>query len=187
MLGINSGACGLSPNWVESKIKEAKSIVSQPKPPSEEHIARVCHEANRAYCIALGDVSHLPWDSAPEWQRESAIEGVKKHLENGYLEPRQSHDLWMSHKLRDGWTYGPVKDVRLKQHPSLLPYDELPLSEKYKDFLFSAVCATFGQYYREYQEALRVLDEWSQLEEQKKLKTAAAIQEILDCENQVLS
>ena len=40
-----------------------------------EDIARICHEANRAYCKAFGDDSHLPWDSAPQWQRESAIMG----------------------------------------------------------------------------------------------------------------
>jgi hypothetical protein len=40
-------------------------------------IARVCHEVNRAYCTSLGDESQLPWDSAPQWQKDSAINGVR--------------------------------------------------------------------------------------------------------------
>ena len=43
-------------------------------------IARVCHEANRAYCINLGDTSQSSWDEAPEWQRISANTGVNFHL-----------------------------------------------------------------------------------------------------------
>lgn len=39
-------------------------------------IARVCHEVNRAYCAALGDLSQPPWADAPEWQRKSALNGV---------------------------------------------------------------------------------------------------------------
>jgi hypothetical protein len=38
--------------------------------------ARAAHEANRAYCLALGDETQAPWHDAPDWQKESAIEGV---------------------------------------------------------------------------------------------------------------
>lgn len=44
---------------------------------SIQGIARVCHEANRGYCISMGDKSQLPWDEAPAWQRGSAVQGVK--------------------------------------------------------------------------------------------------------------
>lgn len=42
-----------------------------------EQIARVAHEVNRAYCKALGDDSQEVWELAPQWQRDSAIVGVK--------------------------------------------------------------------------------------------------------------
>ena len=45
-------------------------------------VARVAHEVNRAYCAALGDVSQLQWDEAPEWQKKSAITGVKFNIDN---------------------------------------------------------------------------------------------------------
>lgn len=45
-----------------------------------EACARAAHEANRAYCLALGDTSQLPWEEALGWQRDSAIKGVHKDL-----------------------------------------------------------------------------------------------------------
>jgi hypothetical protein len=44
-----------------------------------------------------------------------------------------SHDIWASQRIQDGWTYGPTRDDALKQHPSLVPYDELPEAEKVYD------------------------------------------------------
>jgi len=45
-----------------------------------EACARAAHEANRAYCLAIGDVSQTSWDDAPEWQRSSARNGVADAL-----------------------------------------------------------------------------------------------------------
>ncbi len=44
-----------------------------------EQIARVAHEVNRAYCQALGDNSQPAWEDAPQWQRDSAMLGVKPY------------------------------------------------------------------------------------------------------------
>lgn len=105
-------------------------------------IARICHEANRAYCIAVGDNLQPPFDNAPEWQKDSAIKGVEAHLSNS-LSPRESHELWLSHKESEGWVYGPVKDVDNKQHPCMVSYDELPEEQQLKDKLFSAIVGVF--------------------------------------------
>ena len=45
----------------------------------------------------------------------------------------------MEHKIEQGWRLGPVKDETRKEHPSMVPYDELPLEEKVKDYLFRGV------------------------------------------------
>ena len=55
-------------------------------------IAEVCHEANRAYCRTLGDFSQPAWVDAPEWQRNSAINGVNFHVDNPGSLPSASHD-----------------------------------------------------------------------------------------------
>jgi len=41
--------------------------------------ARIAHEANRVWCAENGDNSQPSWDNAPDWQRESAINGVTFH------------------------------------------------------------------------------------------------------------
>jgi hypothetical protein len=86
-------------------------------------IARVCHEANRAYCISLGDTSQKPWDDAPDWQKESARLGVNLHL-SGDHGPEASHKSWSEQKIRDGWVYGPTKDEVNKTHHCLVDFSE---------------------------------------------------------------
>lgn len=46
---------------------------------------------------------------------------------------RNSHELWAAERLKHGWTYGPTRDDVAKKHPCLVPYEELPDSEKQYD------------------------------------------------------
>lgn len=104
-----------------------------------EQIAQVAHEVNRAYCQAIGD-EYLPtWDLAPTWQKESMINGVKLHQQNPDTTPEQSHENWLKQKEVEGWVYGHKKDLATKQHPCLVPYAELPASQKAKDYLFKTI------------------------------------------------
>ena len=43
------------------------------------------------------------------------------------------HDVWAVGRIADGWTYGETKDAAKKKTPLLVPYCELPESEKYYD------------------------------------------------------
>lgn len=43
------------------------------------------------------------------------------------------HEVWSQNRMKDGWTYGPVRDDSNKKHPCLIPYEELPESEKEYD------------------------------------------------------
>jgi hypothetical protein len=105
----------------------------------EQLIARVAHEINRAYCASLGDTSQPAWADAPEWQKDSAINGVRMHLANPDAGPDDSHKSWMTEKLQAGWKFGPVKDPEKKEHPCMVPYEELPQEQRAKDYLFRAV------------------------------------------------
>lgn len=102
-------------------------------------IARIAHEVNRAYCESTQDYSQLPWEDAPEWQHESAVKGVKFHLEHPDATPEDSHNSWMREKIANGWAYGECKDAEAKTHPCLVPYNTLPHGQRAKDYLFSAV------------------------------------------------
>jgi hypothetical protein len=44
-----------------------------------------------------------------------------------------THEVWSSQRIADGWAYGPRRDDALKQHPGLVPYNELDESEKEYD------------------------------------------------------
>jgi len=104
-----------------------------------EAIARVCHEANRAWCEANNDYSQKPWDEAEEWQRNSALAGVRFARANPDARDSAQHDAWSRDKIRDGWTYGAVKDASAKTHPCLVPFGELPHFQQAKDRLFKAI------------------------------------------------
>lgn len=108
-------------------------------PPSTEGIARICHQANKAYCESIGDHSQKDWESCESWQRESAVKGVEFKLANPEASNSAQHESWLAEKLRSGWKYGPVKDPEKKEHPCCVPYDELPIEQKKKDGLFAAI------------------------------------------------
>lgn len=108
-----------------------------------EDVARVCHEANRAWQQVSGDPSvSPPWDDAPQWQRDSAVAGVREALDGATAE--QLHDAWTQEKLAAGWQYGPVKDAERRTHPCLVPYAQLPADQLAKDHLFRAIVTALG-------------------------------------------
>lgn len=104
-----------------------------------EDIAKICHEANRALCETQGDFSQVRWEDAPQWQRDSAIAGIKWRQEHPDAPDSAQHDQWMADKIKDGWVYGEVKDSEKKTHPCLVPFDQLPFEQQAKDFLFVGI------------------------------------------------
>lgn len=43
------------------------------------------------------------------------------------------HEVWSLNRMNEGWTYGPERDDVKKTHPCLVPYEELPESEREYD------------------------------------------------------
>jgi len=59
---------------------------------------------------------------------------VSSEIENlAELLARNTHEVWSQGRIRDGWTYGEKRDDTAKTHPCLVPYDQLPESEKEYD------------------------------------------------------
>jgi ryanodine receptor 2 len=44
-----------------------------------------------------------------------------------------AHDVWAAQRISQGWTLGPARDDAAKKHPCLIPYDQLPDTEKEYD------------------------------------------------------
>ena len=108
-------------------------------------IAMVCHEANKGYCEAIGDMSQKSWADAEQWQRTSAVNGVAFALANPAAPASSQHDAWLRDKAADGWKYGPVKDPAKKEHPCFVPYEQLPIEQRLKDSLFKAVVRALSE------------------------------------------
>ncbi len=106
-------------------------------------IARVCHEANRALQNVLGEpCPSVPWDVVSEDTRKSVLQGVDLARQNGT--PEEQHEVWLDHKLADGWRYGTVRNEVEKTHPNLVTYGNLPPRERLKDELFLAIVTVLG-------------------------------------------
>ena len=54
---------------------------------------------------------------------ESLIEAMAKNV----------HEVWAQGRIAEGWTYGEERDDAHKKNPCLVPYEELPESEKEYD------------------------------------------------------
>lgn len=54
---------------------------------------------------------------------------------NGLIEQmsKNVHEVWAKSRIDQGWIYGPERSDALKQHPCLVPYEELPEVEKAYD------------------------------------------------------
>ena len=44
-----------------------------------------------------------------------------------------AHDLWAKQRFKEGWSWGPKRDDAAKKHSCLVPYAQLPESEKEYD------------------------------------------------------
>ncbi|MFZ5353315.1 MAG: RyR domain-containing protein [Bacillota bacterium] len=43
------------------------------------------------------------------------------------------HNIWSQGRIKEGWTYGPERNDSKKEHPCLIPYENLPENEKQID------------------------------------------------------
>ena len=46
---------------------------------------------------------------------------------------KNTHEVWSQGRIKEGWRYGEKRDDARKLHPCLIPYEELPESEKEYD------------------------------------------------------
>lgn len=130
-------------NMNESNVQASRRMTPEEITARNEtvigQIAEICHEANRSYCLFQGDTSQKEWSASPEWQKESAINGVKMHLANPHATPEDSHESWYAEKVEGGWKYGTVKDPEKKEHPCMVAYNELPYEQQMKDSIFGGI------------------------------------------------
>ncbi|MCL2510431.1 MAG: RyR domain-containing protein [Bacteroidales bacterium] len=63
----------------------------------------------------------------------SGVELPADLLELTELLARNTHDVWAAQRLAEGWQYGAERNDKRKEHPCLVPYEDLPENEKEYD------------------------------------------------------
>lgn len=63
----------------------------------------------------------------------SGIELPSELNELAELMAKNVHEVWAQTRISQGWTYGEERNDDKKTHPCLIPYEELPESEREYD------------------------------------------------------
>jgi hypothetical protein len=72
-------------------------------------------------------------DFRPEPIDTSGVELTHDIRELTEMLAENTHNVWARERMAQGWRYGPTRDDVKKEHPGLVPYDDLPESEKDHD------------------------------------------------------
>jgi hypothetical protein len=90
---------------------------------TEEQIAKVCHEVNRAYCQALGDNSQPPWKNASALKKSNTLQAVRNYILSISAETEKSRASAEAQEIVESWVNGPEKypDLGVTTRLGVLP------------------------------------------------------------------
>lgn len=107
-----------------------------------EAIAKIYHQASKAYSETLGDYSGEDWHLMDDEYKKITCEAVDSLITED-LTPRSVHEYWFEFRSKHGWKYGPIADKEKKEHPYFMPYDELPIEKRRRDSLLYEIVRIF--------------------------------------------
>ncbi len=66
------------------------------------------------------------------------VDTTKVVLEEELLEltemlAKNTHEVWAAGRIAEGWVYGPERNDKRKEHPGIVPYEELTEEERQYD------------------------------------------------------
>lgn len=91
---------------------------------------RYAWNASGCYMVVASKIA-IGYNPQPINVADIDLDGSLEELTEAIAE--NAHDIWARARMDEGWVYGPVRDDSLKQHPDLVPYSQLPDSEKEYD------------------------------------------------------
>jgi hypothetical protein len=98
----------------------------------------------------VGTIPRIDGSKPPKWSKLSFEDKQLSYraiinILNNYpkFTPEDAHEVWMKAKINQGWKYGEQYNETAKLHPSIVPYDELPDSEKLKDEIWASLIKSF--------------------------------------------
>ena len=128
---------------IDQEVVALDSVLTACLPKALRNYYNLCADANGELC----DKSQC--DSAENESAEEKTEKVSAYLpmpaETRDVElaeefvdlvekmAKNVHEVWAANRIAEGWRYGKVRDDARKEHPCLVPYEELPESEREYD------------------------------------------------------
>ena len=86
---------------------------------------------SQCYLVSVIERGLRQYDPQPIDVTDFPLDGDIKELIEAIAE--NCHDIWARERMDHGWTYGPERDDKNLKHPDLVPYSDLPDSEKKYD------------------------------------------------------
>jgi hypothetical protein len=105
-------------------------------PAEEKDMDWLIDEFQEAWCasrhyLVSSDIDSLAYDPHPIDLTDVLLDDELLELTETIAE--NTHEVWAAERKKEGWSYGPLRDDRLKQNPDMVPYSDLPESEKEYD------------------------------------------------------
>ncbi|SDG85916.1 RyR domain-containing protein [Pseudomonas flavescens] len=72
----------------------------------------------------------IAWADTEESYQQGLVAGVTAYVADPELTPEAEHKAWLEARVADGWTHGSAFDAGPKNHPLILPFEELPQDHK---------------------------------------------------------
>lgn len=124
-------------------IREAyRHGIEWPRGSRIERRAIFIYEAARLQAYAVNaPIVPEPWSQREQAFRDQFLKVVAMMCSpRRKKNPAELHADWMKAYETMGWKYGEKRDTGKKEHPDMLPFDELPWREQNKDAVFVALC-----------------------------------------------
>lgn len=82
------------------------------------------------------------WEERDESFKIQFIKTIAKQCsDDKFKSAEAAHDSWWRAYKRMGWKYGTERNIDKKTHPDMIPFNDLPESERDKDEIFLRLCA----------------------------------------------
>ena len=118
--------------YVLAQLQAGQGPATNPRILPWEELPEEYREANRAQADDIArKIRRVGWEIMPmaDWD-EPLFAFTAGEMETL---AEEEHLRWMGERTASGWTFGETRDDERKRHPSLVPWPDLPETEKDKD------------------------------------------------------